>query len=214
VETHLKILSRLAARVVNSPLAITHYKLQAILQFLGPRIGLSMPAAPAAVQGDEAPPAPAAKVRKPRSGGSPEQLAKIAVIPVHDTLVHRSSGFDGASGLMSYETIRNRFQEALADPEIETILFDIDSPGGEVAGLFDLVDEVQAARGTKSILAVANEEAYSGAYAIASAADKLFVPRVDRCDRHACGPESSRSAGRPSLQHLLRRGAESGLQPA
>jgi signal peptide peptidase SppA len=61
---------------------------------------------------------------------------------------------------------------------VAAIVFDIDSPGGEVAGLFDLVDEIYEARGAKPIYAIANESAYSAAYAIASAADEVYLPRT------------------------------------
>jgi ClpP class serine protease len=54
----------------------------------------------------------------------------------------------------------------------------INSPGGDVAGCFDLADAIYAARGTKPIWAILNESAYSAAYAIASAADKIAVPRT------------------------------------
>ena len=57
-------------------------------------------------------------------------------------------------------------------------MFLIDSPGGEVAGLFDLVDEIYHARGTKPIIAVADEAAFSAAYAIASAADEVYLSRT------------------------------------
>ncbi len=51
-------------------------------------------------------------------------------------------------------------------------------PGGEVAGCFDLADEIYAARGVKPIRAILSESAYSAAYAIASAADHISVPRT------------------------------------
>ncbi|TOL42864.1 serine peptidase, partial [Vibrio parahaemolyticus] len=58
------------------------------------------------------------------------------------------------------------------------ICLDIDSPGGEVAGCFDLVDLIYELRGKKPIYAILSENAYSAAYAIASAADKIYVPRT------------------------------------
>jgi signal peptide peptidase SppA len=64
------------------------------------------------------------------------------------------------------------------DPEVAGICLDIDSPGGEVAGCFDLVDEIYHARGSKPIHAILTENAYSAAYAIASAADRIHVPRT------------------------------------
>ncbi|HBO83311.1 MAG TPA: serine peptidase, partial [Cupriavidus sp.] len=51
-------------------------------------------------------------------------------------------------------------------------------PGGEVAGCFDLVDTIYGARGKKPIWSILNESAYSAGYAIASAADRVLVPRT------------------------------------
>ena len=57
-------------------------------------------------------------------------------------------------------------------------MLDIDSGGGEVSGCFDIVDAIYNARGEKPIWAVLSESAYSAAYAIASACDKIIVPRT------------------------------------
>ena len=103
---------------------------------------------------------------------------RIGVIPVYGVLTHRSTGFDTFFGLSTYTQIRNSFRMAIADDSIDTILFDIDSPGGEASGVFDLVDEIYSARGKKPIYSIANESAYSAAYAIASAADKIFLSRT------------------------------------
>ncbi|NIH11594.1 MAG: hypothetical protein G5702_04515 [Serratia symbiotica] len=54
----------------------------------------------------------------------------------------------------------------------------MDSPGGEVAGCFDLVDEIYHTRGSKPIHSILTKNAYSAAYAIASAADRIHVPRT------------------------------------
>ena len=56
--------------------------------------------------------------------------------------------------------------DARDDPGIRGILLDVDSPGGEVGGLFDLADEVYAVREQKPCYAIANDEAFSAAYAI------------------------------------------------
>jgi len=53
------------------------------------------------------------------------------------------------------------------DSAVDALLLDIDSPGGESSGVFD-----------KPVWAVANDMAFSAAYALASAADKLFVSRT------------------------------------
>ncbi len=99
----------------------------------------------------------------------------VAIIPVMGGLTYRGYGWYWRS---TYGQIRRQLREALADMEVTAILFDVDSPGGEVAGVFDLVDEIHAARGQKPIHAVANEDCFSAAYAIASAADKVYLPRT------------------------------------
>jgi ClpP class serine protease len=78
--------------------------------------------------------------------------------------------------MTGYDGIRQAFLTAMEDPDISGICLDIDSPGGEVAGCFDLVDVIYGARGKKPIHAILTESAYSAAYAIASAADRISVP--------------------------------------
>jgi signal peptide peptidase SppA len=168
MENHMSLLVRLASRIANTPLMIAAHKLDAILKAIGPRIGLATEADSELL--DEALAKPARTRAMP--GGD------LAVIPVYDTLVQRAGGARPISGVTTYEQIRAALRAALADPNVQAIVFDIDSPGGESAGLFDLVDEIRAARKTKPIYAVANEEAYSAAYAIASAAEKVYTPRT------------------------------------
>ena len=66
------------------------------------------------------------------------------------------------------------------DPGVRGVILDVDSPGGEVGGLFNLVEQIKAIRnaGSKPLWAVANECALSAAYAIASTADRLYVTRT------------------------------------
>ncbi len=79
----------------------------------------------------------------------------IKVIPIHGILTKNSEAFDDILGMTSYEKIREEIEEALIDEEVETIILDIDSPGGEVNGLFDLSDFIYEARALKKIVAIA-----------------------------------------------------------
>jgi signal peptide peptidase SppA len=107
-------------------------------------------------------------------------VEKIAIVSVIGTLVSRSSYLDAASGLQSYGDISDAVAGAMDDPTVRGIILDVDSPGGEVGGLFDLVEQLRTARSArlKPLWAVANESALSAAYAIASAADRLYVTRT------------------------------------
>ena len=104
----------------------------------------------------------------------------IAVVSVVGTLVSRSGYLDAASGLRSYGDIAEAIAAAMDDASVRGVILDIDSPGGEVGGLFDLVEQIQAIKsaGAKPLWAVASESALSAAYAIASTADRLYVTRT------------------------------------
>ena len=116
----------------------------------------------------------------PIPGALGVETDSTAVICIRGPMSHRPRGFFDFlfGGGATYEEIRSTFKAAIADDSVRSILFDIDSPGGEVAGLFDLVDEIYNARRTKPIYAIANESALSAAYAIASAADMIYLPRT------------------------------------
>lgn len=93
----------------------------------------------------------------------------VAVIPILGILTHRSSWGTSTAALT------NEFRFCLSDPSVKAIVFDVDSPGGEVAGTPELADEIFRSRGRKKTIAVANGEALSGAFWLASAAGELVV---------------------------------------
>lgn len=94
--------------------------------------------------------------------------AGVAVLPIHGTLVQRTSGMDAMSGLTSYQQLSAQFQAAEADKEVRATVLEIDSPGGEAGGVFGLASEFMSA--AKPVYAHANEKAFSAAYALGSAA--------------------------------------------
>jgi signal peptide peptidase SppA len=103
----------------------------------------------------------------------------VAVIGVRGILVHEISWFGWyCGGETEYAQLARAMVAAMSDPEVKAVVLHVNSPGGEVAGCFDLVDGIYGLRGIKPIWAIFDEEAYSAAYAIASAADKIIVPRT------------------------------------
>lgn len=101
----------------------------------------------------------------------------VAVLPLFGIIAHRAHTVDNISGPggTSTERFSRVFQTALADPNVSAIVIDVDSPGGNVGGVSELTDEIFAARERKKIVAVANAQAASGAFWIASAAQELVV---------------------------------------
>lgn len=99
----------------------------------------------------------------------------IALLPVIGTLVQRGSWMDAMSGLSSYDTIASLLERAMMDPEVRAVLLEVDSPGGEVAGLFDLAGRVRAAAKRKPVWSAAAESAYSAGYGLLAAAEFAYA---------------------------------------
>lgn len=98
-------------------------------------------------------------------------VGTTAVIPVFGALVNR---FNSTYGFITgYNYIKNAIAAALADESVDSIILDINSGGGEVAGCFETVDYIKAARSQKEIHAVVDSSCYSAAYAIASACTSI-----------------------------------------
>ncbi len=110
-----------------------------------------------------------------RHGGGNGTGGAVAVIHIHGPITQRNSLMSMIFGGTSTLGISAALRQALADPDVGSILLDIDSPGGTVSGVPELAAEILAARGSKSIVAVANSFAASAAYWIASAADEIVV---------------------------------------
>src|SRR5678809_521246 len=99
----------------------------------------------------------------------------VALIPVNGPLFRHATLMTNVSGASSYETILKDFQAACESPDVEAIVLDIDSPGGEVHGAGELSTAIYQARGQKPIVAYVGGQGASAAYWIASAADKVVA---------------------------------------
>lgn len=168
-------LPHIFARAFNTPLLIADSKLEAILSGIGNRVIAGE--APTATEERPAPEAAAGPDRRFKSGGYLMDNG-IAVLPIIGTMVRRGSWLDAESGLMSYAAIRRGIAEMANDGAVRGIMLEIDSYGGEAAGVFELADWISEAsrKSAKPIRAHVNESAASAAYAIASAAEFISIP--------------------------------------
>ena len=102
----------------------------------------------------------------------------IFVMQICGPLEHKSG-----SWFENYESILGRFESALCDDDVRAVVLQIDSPGGEVSGLQETVRrmiECKEQHG-KPVVAFADEECYSAAFAIACAADDIYLPESGGC---------------------------------
>ena len=96
-----------------------------------------------------------------------------AVIAVEGPLFKRANLLTEHSGATSIRLLAKDFQAALENPQVERILLNIDSPGGEVDGINEFADRVQAS--PKPVIAYVDGLAASGAYWIAAAAHRIVT---------------------------------------
>lgn len=161
----MSYLTHIAARLFNTPLMIHPGKLNAIIAGLADRLGVdagSLPDAYTTAVGQ-------------RGKGGYRVVDGIAVLDVFGILAHRATLQADSSYVEGYETIAKRIDAALADREVAAIVLNIDSPGGEVSGAFQLAGQILNARAIKPIHAVAGDLAASAGYLIASAAQSVSV---------------------------------------
>lgn len=102
----------------------------------------------------------------------------VAVIPVHGVLVPRGAHMDPCETMTSYEGLRRDIRQAVNDPLVERIVLDIDSPGGSVAGAFEVATDIRAMSLQKPITGLVNFMAYSGGYLMGAACTEMVVSRT------------------------------------
>ena len=155
MNTHDLILTRL----INTPLAISQDKLDIITT----QVSLKLLAGEKLAAGVSTP-----------TEKTTKSTPKTTVINVFDSLV--AKGGAGESGFTSYAGIKSSVIDAI-DRGASKIGFYIDSPGGEVTGLFALTNFIASIPDTYGVetFAFTDGSMTSAAYAIGSAAQQVYA---------------------------------------
>ena len=119
---------------------------------------------------------PANSLRIPRDKNSipvSQGQQKLGVIEVFDSLVSKDAS--AASGMTSYQDIAMQIDRAVEFGYTQ-LVFNLDSPGGEAAGLFSLTDKIRklASQGVRTI-GYADGMATSAGYAILAACSEVYA---------------------------------------
>ena len=177
--------ARISSRLFNAPLMLRPEKAEMLCAALVDRLGI------AKLDTIDATTLGAAQLRQkagdwydtpPRTARDMYSVERgVARIAIDGTLVHKLGGVEPSSGMVGYDCIAKIIADARANEDIGAILLDIDSPGGEVAGCFELAKTIHdgsARFGGKPIVALANEMACSAAYAIACSCDRVATTQT------------------------------------
>jgi signal peptide peptidase SppA len=162
-----------AERLFNRPLLLAPEKAQIVLEVLSGRLGNI----DAHLDVDMTTPHANRIATMTRYSDVPLAEIKngVAHIPVIGSLVNRGAWIGARSGMTSYEGLEAQLRDMVSNPDVKSILFDIDSPGGEATGMFSLAAAIREARQAKPVVALVNDVAASAAYGIASAASEIVV---------------------------------------
>lgn len=120
---------------------------------------------------------------------------QIRVLSISGGLVPRPIPGLCDPGPPSYAAIGQHIDAALEDDTVAAIVLRVDSPGGLASGLFDLTDHIHASRGTKPIIGVVDDMAYSAAYALVAACDEIWVSRTGGVGSVGCAAFHFSQAG-------------------
>jgi signal peptide peptidase SppA len=178
-------LAYVAARTFNAPLLVHAGKAADFAAALGPRIlGASV-----TVRGAE----PRAHVAHARDLmgelGDPlsqwvddrdafYRVGAVGVIPIEGTLVHKGSFIGSYSGDTSYEGLHRQVNAARRDPLVRGVVFEVDSCGGEVSGVFDCAEAIFELSAEKPTIAILTDVAFSAGYLLAAATRQIVIPET------------------------------------
>lgn len=101
---------------------------------------------------------------------------RIAVLEVVGPIVRRADMFSEISGATDVGTLSRDFATAQAAPNVDAILFVLDSPGGEVGGIAEFAAMIAAS--SKPVWAYGESVIASAAYWLASATDRIVVDKT------------------------------------
>ncbi len=125
-------------------------------------------------QGYGEPEAVAAKLGRPlENTRKTTRRDSVAVIPVTGPIFRYANLFTEISGATSVQTLATDFNAALADQSVDRIVLEIDSPGGQVAGISEFAEMVHES--TKPVTAYVSDVGASAAYWIAAAAKEIVI---------------------------------------
>ncbi len=153
---------RVLSRIKSQPWAVTRETMETILEI--------------ACRENATPEAVAAKLGRPLENTyGVEMRGSVGILHVTGPLFRYASFFTEISGATSYDRLATDFGKMLEDPAVSAILLNVDSPGGEAAGVSEFADMIYAARARKPVVAYVSGMAASAGYWLASSASEIVI---------------------------------------
>lgn len=98
----------------------------------------------------------------------------VGIVEIKGPMTNATSWYDKYDKTATYPAIREALLHAVNDPEVQTILLDIESGGGAVSGMFDTARLIRGINDNVKPVAAFGENMFSAAYCLGSAAGQVF----------------------------------------
>ncbi len=162
--------SRIASQVFGIPLLIAESHGLIIAEYLASRIDQD----PAANAFRGAPVAAPGRDQKPVALGY-RRAGNVAIVNLHGELVNRGAWMGASSGLTSYEGFTQSLKNAASDAEADSLIIDVNSPGGAAPGMIEAARAVREVSKSKPVTAIVNAMSFSAAMGVASGATEIVA---------------------------------------
>lgn len=103
------------------------------------------------------------------------RAGRVGIVDVAGVMEHQTSIWSRLYGGVPTPAIAAAIREAADDASVSAIMLDIDSPGGDVAGMDDLEQAMAYARSRKFTAAMVHDTCCSAAYWMASQANEIVA---------------------------------------
>ena len=113
-----------------------------------------------------------------RDAGSADVLRGVAVIRIFGPLIAYASWLEDLCGITSYESIKADLKAAVAHRAVNAVLFEIDSPGGQVTGCSGAALAIRQMREVMPTVAYVAGDACSAALWLASGAEHIAISKT------------------------------------
>lgn len=97
-----------------------------------------------------------------------------SIVTIYTPMVNKTDAFSAWTALRSYEDITNDISIAINDNN-DILILDMDSSGGMVSGISQVIEAISEAKKTKKVYAFVSGICASACYWIASQCDKIYM---------------------------------------
>jgi signal peptide peptidase SppA len=104
-----------------------------------------------------------------------QQFGTVGVINIVGPIFRYANLFTQISGATSVEALAKTIGAAADNPDIQSVILNLDSPGGEVSGISELSKAIAKMNASKPVVAYVDDMGASGAYWLAVAARSIVA---------------------------------------